>query len=90
MKTACLLLVCGLALGVSVGNAQSDAAGCKDSSLIGRFPGSFISQCKDQADDLITFDNIGPKKEKKRIEGELHHTDYNAPRALESPVSRKT
>lgn len=79
MKTAYFLLVCGLVLGVSAGNAQSDAAGCKDSPLIDRFPGSFISQCKDQADDLITLGNIGPKKESKRIEGELHHTDYRWP-----------
>jgi OOP family OmpA-OmpF porin len=81
MKTAYILLVCGLVLGIPVGNAQSDAAGCKDSPLVGRFPGSFINQCKDLADDVFTFGNIGTKKESKRIEGELHHTDYNCPKS---------
>ena len=81
MRTACFLLFCGLAPGISAGNAQSDAAGCKDSPLIGRFPGSVITRCKDQADDLVTLANIGPKKESKRIEGELHRTEYRWPTA---------
>ena len=80
MKTAYCLLVSGLMLGASIGRAQGDAAGCKDSPLVSRFPGSVITQCKDQADDLVTFSNIGQKKESKRIEGELHYAQYNWPR----------
>ena len=80
MKTRYFIAMASLAIGIPVTRAQSrDAAGCQDSKEIARFPGSYISQCKDQADDLITFDNIGPKKESKRIEGELHHADYSLP-----------
>ena len=80
MKTAYCLLASGLMLGASIGRAQGDAAGCKDSPLVSPFPGSVITQCKDQADDLVTFGNIGQKKESKRIEGELHYAQYNWPR----------
>jgi outer membrane protein OmpA-like peptidoglycan-associated protein len=57
-----------------------DDEGCKDSPLISRFPGSVISSCKDKADDIFTFDNLGPKKESKKIEGEMHQLYYNYPK----------
>ena len=56
-----------------------DAAGCKDSPLVTRFPGSIITSCNDKADDAFKFDNLGPKKESKTIEGELHHNVYSYP-----------
>jgi OmpA-OmpF porin, OOP family len=63
----------------TLGSAQ-DASGCKDSPLVARFPGSHISNCTDQADDIFTFDNLGPKKDKKRTEGELHRASYSFPK----------
>jgi OOP family OmpA-OmpF porin len=60
--------------------AQQDAAGCKDSPLVTRFPGSVITACNDKADDAFKFDNLGPKKESKTIEGELHHNEYSYPK----------
>src|ERR1700744_5180419 len=42
-----------------------DAAGCKDSPLVTRFPGSIITSCNDKTDDAFKFDNLGPKKESK-------------------------
>ncbi|HZL28764.1 MAG TPA: OmpA family protein [Acidobacteriaceae bacterium] len=57
-----------------------DAAGCTDSPLISRFPGSVLTACNDKADDAFKFDNLGPKKESKTIEGELHHNDYTYPK----------
>jgi outer membrane protein OmpA-like peptidoglycan-associated protein len=59
--------------------AHPDSNGCKDSPLITRFPGSYISECKDKADEAYTFENIGPKKESKKIEGEIHQITYNYP-----------
>src|SRR5665213_4571458 len=56
-----------------------DAAGCADSHLIGRFPGSVIKSCNDKADDAFKFDNLGPKKESKTIEGEFHQNQYSFP-----------
>jgi outer membrane protein OmpA-like peptidoglycan-associated protein len=58
-----------------------DAAGCKDSPLIGRFPGGFIANCNDKVDDAYTFQNIGPKKESKRMEGEFHQATYTPPKS---------
>jgi OOP family OmpA-OmpF porin len=57
-----------------------DAPGCKDSPLVSRFPGSVLVACNDKADDAFKFDNLGPKKESKTIEGELHHNEYTYPK----------
>jgi outer membrane protein OmpA-like peptidoglycan-associated protein len=59
----------------------ADAPGCKDSPLISRFPGSAIENCEDKADNAFTFNDIGPKKEPKRIEGEYHWTWYAFPQS---------
>ncbi len=79
MRSVCLIWAAALAIGGGIGKAE-DKAGCKDSTLIARFPGSSISNCMDKADDAYTFQNIGPKKESRRVEGELHETDYNWPK----------
>jgi outer membrane protein OmpA-like peptidoglycan-associated protein len=58
--------------------ADGDKEGCKDSPLISRFPGSVISNCKDQSDDVVTLP-MGNKPQ-KRIEGEIHMLTYNFPK----------
>jgi len=59
--------------------AAQDATGCKDSPLIGRFPGSIIVECRDKADDSFTFTLDGGKN--KTIEGEFHRIVYRFPSA---------
>lgn len=67
-------------LGVRAANAQAkDAEGCKDSPLVTRLPGSTIDACEDKADSEYTFENIGPKDESKKLEGEYHYLHYNIP-----------
>jgi len=72
----CLLLCLAMPIVVRVCAAQ-DAPDCKDSPLIGRFPGSVITGCKEKADDKFTFslDNA-PKKD---VEGEFHQINYKFP-----------
>jgi OOP family OmpA-OmpF porin len=59
--------------------AAQDAQGCKDSPLITRFPGSVISSCQDQPDDVFEFEQ-GNGKPRKRMEGEFHQLNYNFPK----------
>src|SRR5579872_2508029 len=74
----CLLLMGAVSLAIPLCMAQEkDAEGCKDSPLIGRFPGSVIQACKDKADDVFEF-TMG-NKPKKRLEGEFHQLTYNWP-----------
>jgi OmpA-OmpF porin, OOP family len=54
-----------------------DAEGCKDSPLIGRFPGSKIEKCKDMADDKFTFTLDNSKHQ--AVEGEFHQIEYRFP-----------
>jgi outer membrane protein OmpA-like peptidoglycan-associated protein len=56
-----------------------DADGCKDSPLIARFPGSYIAECDDKADNSYTFSGLGNKQEDKAVEGEYHYLYYNEP-----------
>jgi outer membrane protein OmpA-like peptidoglycan-associated protein len=63
----------------------TDAAGCKDSPLIARFPGSIIDSCDDKADSVYTFHSIGPKSEDKQLEGEYHFIQYNLPPSATDP-----
>jgi len=59
-----------------------DAAGCKDSPLISRFPGSVIASCSDKAFDGYDFTVTVDKQNKtKRVEGTMHQSNYNWPRA---------
>jgi len=57
----------------------TDVAGCKDSPLIARFPGSIISECEDKADNSFNFTDLGATHEDKTIEGEYHYLQYNEP-----------
>jgi OOP family OmpA-OmpF porin len=71
MKTIATALSLVLAI---PGNAYAaDTEGCKDSPLIGRFPGSTIASCSNMADDMVTF------PQQKPFEGEVHRTIYNFP-----------
>jgi hypothetical protein len=63
-----------------------DVAGCKDSPLIARFPGSIISECEDKADNSFTFTDLGATHEDKTLEGEYHYLQYNEP-AGASPLA---
>jgi outer membrane protein OmpA-like peptidoglycan-associated protein len=60
---------------------QKDAEGCKDSPLITRFPGSIISVCKDQPDDVFEFEQ-GNGKPRKKMEGDFHQLNYNFPKTV--------
>jgi hypothetical protein len=57
MKAIRYLLLCLVAaFAAHVCAAQTkDAPGCKDSPLIARFPGSYITECEDKADNSYTF-----------------------------------
>jgi len=66
-------------LAVSPGEAQ-DAKGCKDSPLIGRFPGSFINACSEKAFDGYDFTvTVARQNQQKRIEGKFSQTTYSWP-----------
>jgi hypothetical protein len=64
---------------------KKDAAGCKDSPLVDRFPGSTIAECIDKADDSYTFIELGPKSESRTIAGEHHYTVYDLPETATAP-----
>jgi outer membrane protein OmpA-like peptidoglycan-associated protein len=57
---------------------KPDAKGCKDASFIGRFPGSYITDCKHKADDTFEFDITN--KPKQKMEGDLQSIYYNFPK----------
>jgi len=59
---------------------DKDAANCKDSPLISRFPGSYITSCNDSNansyDFTITVDN---KQQTRHIGGVMHQNNYHWP-----------
>jgi len=62
-----------------------DAKGCKDSTLICRYPDSIIASCIDKAFDGYDFTVTVDKQQKtKRIEGIMHQNEYNWPRDIAS------
>jgi outer membrane protein OmpA-like peptidoglycan-associated protein len=77
MKTARCVTLCFAVYLIPVCVAQ-DAEGCKDSPLIGRFPGSVITNCKNMDDDKFTFTLDNSKK--KDVEGEFHQIEYRFPK----------
>lgn len=85
-----LLLSLAVLFAAHLCNAQTkDADGCKDSPLIARFPGSYIYECDDKADNSYTFTDIGAKHEDKAIEGEYHYLFYSEPAgATQAQVNR--
>jgi len=84
MKTIRLLLLClavPFAADICAAQTTTDHAGCKDSPLIGRFPGSFISNCTDSDADSYDFTvTVGQKQQTKHIGGEFHQIKYSWPK----------
>jgi outer membrane protein OmpA-like peptidoglycan-associated protein len=81
-----LLLSVAVIFAAHLSSAQArDAAGCKDSPLIARFPGSIIDSCENKDDSTYTFHGVGPKKEDKTLEGEYHFIQYNLPATVTDP-----
>ena len=79
MKTKTYLFLClALPFAAAVCSAHAqDAEGCKDSPLIGRFPGSVIVSCIDKDDDVSSFTmDKGPAR---KVEGEFHEILYKFP-----------
>jgi OmpA-OmpF porin, OOP family len=89
MKTIRLLLLClavPLAAHVCAAQATTDRAGCKDSPLIGRFPGSVISSCTNSDADGYDFTvTVDKKQQTKHIGGEFHQIKYNWPKTASKP-----
>jgi OOP family OmpA-OmpF porin len=55
---------------------ETDADGCKDSPLIGRFPGSTIHSCENKEFDQADFPLSADSEKTKHLEGEVHSLDY--------------
>jgi outer membrane protein OmpA-like peptidoglycan-associated protein len=78
-----LFILAPLALACTVlplaAQTPPDKAGCKDLPVVSRMPGSWITDCKNMADDAY---NIVIKQDgtHKPIEGELHHVEYAYPK----------
>src|SRR5580698_6375654 len=78
MKTSRFFSLCfAMACLIPAGVAQ-DAEGCKDSPLVGRFPGSVLTSCKEMADDKFTFTLDNGKKQD--VEGEFRRIEYQFPK----------
>ena len=77
MKTTGCLVICFAAASLIPVCVAQDAEGCKDSPLVGRFPGSVITDCKNKADDKFTFTLDNGKR--KDVEGEFHQINYKFP-----------
>ena len=84
MKVIRILLLClALPLAAHVSTAQSttDHAGCKDSPLVSRFPGSVITNCTDSDADSFDFTVVMDNKQQpKHIGGVLHQISYSWPK----------
>jgi OOP family OmpA-OmpF porin len=80
MKMVSLLLLSLALPAVQLASAQQkDAEGCKDSPLVGRFPGSYITQCEQKADNSFAF-NVGAGKPAKTVEGNYLQINYSFPK----------
>jgi outer membrane protein OmpA-like peptidoglycan-associated protein len=83
MKTFRILLLClVLPFVAQVRSAQGqDAAGCKDSPLVPRYPGSVITECHERAFDGYDFTlTVNKQNVTKRIEGNFLRISYNWPK----------
>ena len=80
MKRILFLFLClAASFATKVCSAQApDAKGCKDSPLISRFPGSYITSCSQADDDVFSFE-MGPGKPAKKIEGRVIKIYYGYP-----------
>ena len=84
MKRACLVLAVAVEMMCTVGGwAQNDAAGCKDSPILTRFPGSYIAACSKKDDDAYDFPIAN--KPKLHLEGALETITYQFPRTASLP-----
>src|ERR1039458_7485317 len=84
MKRACLVLAVAVEMMCTVGGwAQNDAAGCKDSPILTRFPGSYIAACSKKDDDAYDFPIAN--KPKLHLEGALETITYQYPRSATLP-----
>ncbi|HWG20809.1 MAG TPA: OmpA family protein [Terracidiphilus sp.] len=84
MKKACLVLAVAVGMVCTVrGWAQSDAAGCKDSPILTRFPGSYIASCSKKDDDAASFPIEG--KPRLELEGAVETILYQFPRSASLP-----
>ena len=80
MKRAFLVLAVAVEMICTVGGwAQNDAAGCKDSPILTRFPGSYIASCSKKDDDAADFPIAN--KPKLHLEGTLETIIYQFPRS---------
>lgn len=83
------LLVAGLIFASTaslVAQTQPDAAGCKDSPYVSRFPGSRLVECSDKADDVLTV--VVTQKGanvNKDIEGKVSRLVYHFPETASKP-----
>ncbi len=57
---------------------EKDAAGCKDSPVVTRFPGSIITSCKQLDDDAFEF-TMASGQPAKKVEGKFLQIDYRYP-----------
>jgi outer membrane protein OmpA-like peptidoglycan-associated protein len=71
------LCLAAVAVPVCVARAQ-DAAGCQDSPLVTRFPGSTITACKAYDDNAFNF-TMGDGKPAKKVEGKYLELHYHYP-----------
>ncbi len=84
MKRAFWALVVVVVMVCTVeGWAQNDVAGCKDSPILTRFPGSYIAACSKKDDDAYSFPITG--KPKLDLEGKLEIISYQYPRTATLP-----
>ena len=84
MKRAFLVLALAVEMACAVsGWAQNDAAGCKDSPILTRFPGSYIATCSKKDDDAFDFPIAD--KPKLHLEGALETIVYQFPRTASKP-----
>lgn len=63
---------------------RPDAQGCKDSPIVGRFPGSYITSCTEKADNAFEF-TMGDGKPKKKLEGHYLELEYDYPKTASKP-----
>ena len=61
-----------------------DKAGCKDLPVVSRFPGSWITDCKNMADDACNF-VITQEGAHKSIEGQFQQVSYGYPKTASKP-----
>jgi outer membrane protein OmpA-like peptidoglycan-associated protein len=84
MKRIFLVLALAVESVCTVGGwAQKDAASCKDSPILTRFPGSYIAACSKKDDDAYAFPITG--KPKLELEGKLETITYQYPRTATLP-----